>query len=104
MEQPNLVFIKEIVGEDKAFQKSLLDIIKKEFPEEVKLFTKNFALKKYHEASNNVHKIKHKISLLGLKDGFDLATDFENALKNGDTTLHSDFLEILHKIRLYLHL
>ena len=104
MEQPNLVFIKEIVGDDKAFQKNLLDIIKKEFPEEVASFNENFAQKKYKEASSNVHKIKHKISLLGLKDGFDLATDFENALKNDDITLHSDFLEILHKIRLYLHL
>jgi DNA polymerase III delta prime subunit len=102
MEQPNLTFIKEIVGDDEAFQKSLLDIIKKEFPEEVKLFTKNFSQKKFKEASNNVHKLKHKISLLALKEGFDLASDFENELKKGNTVLHSDFLEILNKIRLYL--
>ncbi|SDS47567.1 Hpt domain-containing protein [Polaribacter sp. KT25b] len=104
MEQPNLVFIKEIVGDDAAFQESLLEIIKKEFPEEVKLFIKNFSQKKYEEASNNVHKLKHKISLLGLKEGFDMATDFENELKEGKTTLHSSFLEILNKIGLYLHL
>lgn len=104
MEQPNLVFIKEIVGDDEAFKKNLLEIIKKEFPEEVKLFTKNFSKRKYNEASNNVHKLKHKISLLGLKEGFDLASDFENELKESNTRLHSDFLEILNKIHLYLQL
>jgi hypothetical protein len=104
MEQPNLVFIKEIVGDDEAFKESLLEIIKIEFPEEVKLFTENFSNKNYKEASNNVHKLKHKVSLLGLQEGFDLASDFENALKEGNTTLHADFLEILKKIHLYLHL
>jgi DNA polymerase III delta prime subunit len=104
MEQPNLVFIREIAGDDEAFQKSLLEIIKKEFPEEVKLFTENFSKKNYEEASSNVHKLKHKISLLGLKEGFDLSSDFENELKKSNTTLHADFLEILNKIHLYLQL
>jgi HPt (histidine-containing phosphotransfer) domain-containing protein len=102
MEQPNLKFIKEIVGDDKAFEKSLIDIIKQEFPVEASLFTKNFSQKKYTEASTNVHKLKHKISLLGLEEGFEIAYEFENELKNGNTALHPEFLEILHKIHLYL--
>jgi hypothetical protein len=102
MEVPNLSFIKEIAGEDVPFQNSILDIIKKEFPEEVKSFTTNFALKNYIEATNDVHKIKHKISLLGLEEGFVIASEFEKDLKKGNIALHKDFLEILSKIHVYL--
>ena len=67
MEKPNLSFIIEIAGDDEAFQNSILEIIKTEFREEVNLFKTNFSLKKYKEAAHNVHKIKHKIGLLGLE-------------------------------------
>jgi HPt (histidine-containing phosphotransfer) domain-containing protein len=102
MEVPNLSFIKEIAGEDVEFQNSILEIIKKEFPEEVNSFTENFALKNYKEATSNVHKIKHKISLLGLETGFEIASEFEKDLKKGNIALHKDFLEILTKIHVYL--
>jgi hypothetical protein len=102
MEVPNLSFIKEIAGEDVDFQNSILEIIKKEFPEEVKSFTENFALKNYNMATVDVHKIKHKISLLGLEAGFVIASEFEKDLKKGNITLHKDFLEILTKIHVYL--
>jgi HPt (histidine-containing phosphotransfer) domain-containing protein len=103
MEIPNLSFIKEIAGNDEAFQNSILEIIKKEFPEEVSLFKTNFLQKKYKEAANDVHKIKHKISLLGLEEGLEIATDFENELIKGEIKLHHNFLEILNKIHVYLY-
>lgn len=103
MEKPNLTLIKEIAGSDKIFQKSLLEIIKNEFPEEVYLFHKNISQKKYKEASDNVHKIKHKISLLGLEKGCEIASEFEIELKKGNTELHAKFLEILNKIHVYLY-
>mmetsp|Transcript_32020 Transcript_32020/g.37335 ORF Transcript_32020/g.37335 Transcript_32020/m.37335 type:complete len:105 (+) Transcript_32020:520-834(+) len=102
MEQPNLSLIKEISGNDLAFENSILEIIKKEFPVEVSLFIKNFQEKKFIEASNNVHKIKHKISLLGLEKGLETASAYEMALKEGDTKLHNIFLEIIDKIHVYL--
>jgi HPt (histidine-containing phosphotransfer) domain-containing protein len=103
MEQPNLSLIKEISGNDMEFQNNILDIIKKEFPEEVKLFNANFNANKFNEASNDVHKIKHKISLLALEQGLETATKFEIALKEGNIQLHNSFLEILHKIHVYLY-
>lgn len=102
MEIPNLTFIKEIAGDDKVFQKSILEILKKEFPEEVSLFKTNFSLKKYEDAANNVHKIKHKIGLLGLEEASEKASEFEKELKKGIITLHPTFLEILNKIHVYL--
>ncbi|MDD7915382.1 Hpt domain-containing protein [Polaribacter ponticola] len=103
MEKPNLSFIKEIAGDDIEFQNSILEIIKKEFPDEVEQYHQNFSSKKYKEAANNVHKIKHKISLLGLVKGLELASEFELQLKNENTELHENFIEILNKIHVYLY-
>ncbi|PQJ80074.1 histidine kinase [Polaribacter porphyrae] len=103
MEEPNLSFIKEIAGEDESFQNSILDIMRKEYPKEVEDFTLNFSNKNYKEASKDVHKIKHKISLLGLKEGLKLATNFEKQLRKGNTELHDDFIKILNKIHVYLY-
>ena len=102
MEKPNLSLIKEISGNDIEFENNILDIIKLEFPEEVKLFKTNFKDKKYLEASNNIHKIKHKISLLGLEKGLETASAFEIELKQGNIKLHHSFIEILDKIHVYL--
>lgn len=103
MEQPNLSFIKEIAGDDISFQNSILDIIRKEFPEELESYNQNFSEKKYEEASKDVHKIKHKISLLGLNEGFEIATDYENQLLVKNIKLHTSFIEILNKIHVYLY-
>lgn len=103
MEEPNLLLIKEISENDMEFQNSILSIIKKEFPEEVELYKSNYSIKNYDEASSNVHKLKHKISLLGLIKGSELASEFEKDLKSGNTKLHDNFVEILNKIHVYLN-
>ena len=102
MESPNLNYIKELSGGDLAFEESVLNVIKKEFPEECILFNKNFENKDYAEASANVHKIKHKVSILGFKKGLELTSAFEKGLKTGDLELYSEFVNILNKIHVYL--
>ena len=102
MENPNLNYIKELSGGDTAFEESILSVLKKEFPEELALFEKNFAQKNHEESANNVHKIKHKISILGMNKSLELASAFEKELRIGKTTLHKDFLKILNKIHVYL--
>ncbi len=103
MELPNLSVIKEISENDMEFQNSIIEILKTEFPQEVDLYKQNFDSKNYFEASNNVHKLKHKISLLGLNNGLQTATAYELALKNGNIELHNDFIKILDKIHVYLY-
>lgn len=103
MEKPNLSLIKEISGNDIVFENSILEILKKEFPEEVLLFKENLKKNNFLEASKNVHKIKHKISLLGLEKGLEIASAFEISLKEGDLKLHNNFLEIIDKIHVYLY-
>ena len=102
MEAPNLNYIKELSGGDKEFEENILTVLKKEFPEECLLFNENFDKKDYNEAANNVHKLKHKISILGLKDGLELASRFEKDLKKSDFKLYKDYLNVLNKIHVYL--
>lgn len=102
METPNLNYIKELSGGDLAFEESILSVLKKEFPDEYLLFKKNFQAKYYEESANNVHKIKHKISILGMTKSLKIASAFENELRKGEIKLNSDFLKILDKIHVYL--
>ena len=103
METPNLAYIKEISGGDVEFEQSIIAVLKKEFPEEVKSFQGYFDNKNYLEAANLVHKIKHKISILGLKEGLRIATNFETQLKKAEVALYSEFVNILNKIHVYLN-
>lgn len=103
MESPSLKYIKELSEGDEAFENNILNVLKNEFPQELDTFKENFKNKNYKEASINVHKIKHKISILGFKKGLDMASCFENDLKKGDIKLYNDFINILDKIHVYLN-
>ena len=102
METPNLNYIKELSGGDLVFEENILNVLKKEFPEECSLFNKNFEKQDYNELANNIHKLKHKVSILGLKKDLALSSQFEKDIKKGDVKLYQDFVNILNKIHVYL--
>lgn len=102
MEQPNLSYIYSMSGGDKNFEQKLIDIIKSEFPEEKKIYYNNIADNNYKLAAENVHKLKHKISILGLEKSYEIAVAFENNLLEEDTTLRDEFESILTTITKYL--
>ena len=102
METPNLNYLKDIAAGDVAFEENILNLLKKELPKDYALFNENFNKKKYKEAAQNVHKIKLKISMLGLKKGLEIASDFEKDLKLNDIKLSQDFINVLKKILVYL--
>ena len=95
MEQPNLSYITSMSGGDKAFEQKLIGIIKVEFPEEKKVYFENFEAKNYKLTAENVHKLKHKISILGLEKSYDVAVDYENNLIDGNTNGRTEFESIL---------
>ena len=95
MEQPNLSYIHSMSGGDKAFEQKLIDIIKAEFPEEKKVYFNNIAAENYKLTAENVHKLKHKISILGLEKSYDVAVNYENNLIDGNTKGRTDFESIL---------
>lgn len=81
MEQPNLKYINKLAEGDISFKKRLISILKKELPEEHKEFLKNFEEQNFIKTADIVHKLKHKISILGLAKGYEEASIFENDLR-----------------------
>jgi len=103
MEQPNLSYIYSMSRGDKVFEQKLIGIIKQEFPNEKKVYFNNISNKNYKLAAENVHKLKHKISILGLEKSYDTSVAFENNLLEGNTALQNEFESILTIITNYLH-
>lgn len=103
MEQPNLSYIDTLSGGDEAFKEKLISIIKIEFPEEKAVYFNNIENQNFKEAAENVHKLKHKISILGLEKSYVIAADFENDLKdNNDDAGKEEFKNILQKMTDFL--
>jgi hypothetical protein len=103
MEQPNLTYLHSLSGGDKIFEKQLITIIKSEYPQEKAIYYKNFQEGNFKMASENVHKLKHKISILGLEESYETAVTFENNLLEGSTDLSEDFKSILDNITVILN-
>lgn len=102
MENPNLKYIKKLAKGDKAFEVKLINIIKTEFPDEIAIYFNNFERKNYRKAAQNVHKLKHKIGVLGLEKSYQVAEHYENNLRGDNIKLSQEFEAILENITVYL--
>ena len=102
MEQPNLSYIDSLSGGDKDFKQKLIGIIKKEYPEEKDIYLTNIKKGNYKQAASNVHKLKHKISILGLEKSYDIAANYEANLLEDNIDLKQEFEAILNVITNYL--
>jgi len=102
MEQPNQNYINTLSGGDEVFKQKLINVIKKEFPEEKQVYFKNYNAKNYKLAADNVHKLKHKISILGLEKSYGVAVAYENNLLEGSINQKEQFEAILNNITNYL--
>lgn len=102
MEQPNLNYIYNMSGGNKDFEKKITDIIKTEFPEEKAIYFKNLEASNYKQTAEIVHKLKHKISILGLEKSYAIAVDYENNLIERSTKGKIEFEAILQSITDFL--
>ncbi len=102
MEQPNLKYINEIAGGDPGFVEKLLDVVKNELPEEIELYKKNYNDSAFAKAAENVHKLKHKLGILGLTKGYELAIEYEEQLRNGDSTHKNQFDSLLESCNRFI--
>lgn len=101
-EIPNLDYIKELSAGDEMFEKKFITIIKEEFPREKETYLENLKNENYRETMDIVHKIKHKINILGLQNGYRLAVRYEEELRYGNPGLQTDFLAILKTMETYI--
>ena len=102
MEKPNLSYIESMSGGDKAFEQKLIEIIKLEFPQEKQVYFNNSIAEDFKATAENVHKLKHKISILGLVNSYELAANYENNLIDNSTNGKDEFESILQLITDFL--
>ena len=102
MEKPNLSYINDIARGDEDIKKALLDVIISEFPEEKKEYYKSLEELSFKKIEGNVHKLKHKISILGLEKSYEVANKFEHNLRNHQLSGFEEFDAILKVITAYL--
>ena len=99
MEQPNLSYINDLAGDDDAFRAKLIAVIKNELPAEIAEYQNNLDSQNYTAAAGNVHKLKHKISVMGMEKSYYLAENFEDELKNNQTGLAAEFEAVLNAMQ-----
>lgn len=102
MEKPNFNYIKELSGGDESFEKKMIEIISDELPKEKEKYMKSLELNDQQALIEIVHKLKHKISILGLKKSYETAVDYENNLRAGKSDLENDFKETLSAMTVFL--
>ncbi|OIQ20171.1 MAG: histidine kinase [Flavobacterium sp. MedPE-SWcel] len=95
MEQPNLNYIDELAGNDDDFRAKLVNTIKRELPNEVTEYKNTINNSDFLTAANHVHKLKHKISVMGMEKSYYIAEEFEHNLKNHSADLRLEFENIL---------
>ena len=101
-EQPNLNYLKSLSGGDADFENELLAVIKEELPEEIVEYEDCLTEGDCMKTAACVHKLKHKISILGLVKSYHLASDYENQLRLDNKALKNNFREILDVMVAYV--
>ena len=91
MEQPNMDYLNKLSGNDETIKLKLTNILKKELPLEIAAYYGSILLKKRKLAAECVHKLKHKIALLGLEESYYMAEEYENQLVKNEIELQTEF-------------
>lgn len=102
MEQPNTSYIDQLSGDNLEFKQKMIAILKRELPEETEMYQTQMLNNNFLAAAESVHKLKHKVSILGLEKSYYLAETFEENLKNNSTHLQNDFEAILNAMHKFV--
>ncbi len=102
MEKPNLAYVDKLANGDESVRKMLIDVIKTEFPEEKEDYYNSLKNNDCKKTEENVHRLKHKISILGLEKSYKIANEFEHNLRELNLDKVEDFEKILIVISAYL--
>ena len=84
MEKPNLNYIKKIASGDEEFQNKILNIIRKEIIHESQEYKNLLDQKEYKKLGQLIHKIKHKMNILGMESSVQIANQIEYDLRSNN--------------------
>ncbi|BDW91323.1 histidine kinase [Flagellimonas marinaquae] len=101
-EIPNLEYVDNLAEGDMVFRQKFIGILKEEFPTEQEEYLDTIKNALFREASEHVHKIKHKLNVLGLHNAYTLAVKHEKELRDGEQSFKDEFLLILKDVEHYL--
>lgn len=101
-ETPNLEYVDNLADGDAVFRQKFIGILKQEFPLEYKAYLETIENSFFREASELVHKIKHKLNVLGLHNAYTLAVQHENELRKEQFSFKEEFISILQVVERYL--
>jgi hypothetical protein len=101
-EVPNLNYINQLAKDDEALRNRLLMVMINEFPTEVQNYETQCLQSNLLKMAECVHKLKHKIGILGLENAYHMTALFEEQLKNGSTELQVNFEIVLKNIDSFL--
>ncbi len=101
-EKPNLTYVKNLAGDDLAFEKKFIGIIKDEFPVEMATYLDHIKYDEPRAAAEIVHKLKHKFNILSMEQAYGFAVTYEEQLQLGDMKMDLDFRKLLDQITRYL--
>lgn len=99
MEKPNEIYINQLSGDNSDFRASIISILKKELPEEIATYKKKLGEKNLQQTAACVHKLKHKISILGMEKSYYIAEEYEKKLLNQSIELQNEFENILNTMQ-----
>ncbi|MFH6602474.1 Hpt domain-containing protein [Maribacter algicola] len=102
-ESPNLAYVVELAGtSDFDFEQKFVASLKHEFSMNLGKYLFHINRGEPRAAAEMVHKLKHKIRVLGMPKASDFAEQHEEKLHIGDTELDEDFKKILKTIDIFL--
>jgi hypothetical protein len=104
MEKPNIDYFIKLSNNNDSFRQKLIEIIKYELPLETSDYYDCKKRNDREKTAESVHKLKHKIGVLGMEDGYYVAEEYEHNLRNGTTTSEKNFEEILTTINQFVKL
>lgn len=102
MEAPNLNFFQKLSNGDHQFMMRLTNTLKMEFTNDKNLYLDALDQKDFKKMKFIVHRIKHKVGLLGLTKSYNVVVEYENDLIDEDLKLKDKFLLILNTMTKYL--
>lgn len=103
METPNFSYIDKLSGGDAGFKTQIIEVLKQELPEEIDNYYQHMSQNNLDGASQFVHRLKHKMSILGLEESYEITNTFENELKNtGNLEKKAYFEEVLALMKSFI--
>ncbi|QWX84753.1 Hpt domain-containing protein [Cellulophaga sp. HaHaR_3_176] len=102
IQEPNLNYINELAGDDAEFKQKFIAVLKEEIPIEKQEYLNFIENNSFKDSAECVHKLKHKLNILGLTNDYKFAVIYEEELKKHNSSKKDEFLITLEKIESFI--